>query len=81
MLKIPGKQEGAKWNPPPIFIDELNYRGDGAGYLKPGKTQVFTLGIDGGTPEDIEKRLEQMKIRHKNRQADIDRRYLNDQPT
>lgn len=34
-----------------------------------------------GTPEDFEKRLEQMKIRHKNRQADIDRRYLNDQPT
>lgn len=34
-----------------------------------------------GTPEDFEKRLEQMKTRHKNRQADIDRRYLNDQPT
>lgn len=34
-----------------------------------------------GTPEDFEKRLEQMKTRHKNRQADIDRRYQNDQPT
>jgi Tol biopolymer transport system component len=50
MLNIPGKPEGAEWNAPPIFIDEMNYRGDEAGYLKPGKTQIFTLGIDGGTP-------------------------------
>lgn len=50
MLTIPGKPEGAEWNAPPIFIDGLNYRGDGAGYLKPGKSQIFTLGIDGGTP-------------------------------
>ena len=50
MLTIPGKPEGAEWNAPPIFIDEMNYRGDGAGYLKPGKSQIFTLGIDGGTP-------------------------------
>jgi len=32
-----------------------------------------------GTPEDFEKRLEQMKIRHKNRKADIDRHYENDE--
>jgi acylaminoacyl-peptidase len=50
LLNIPTKPEGAEWNAPPIFIDEMNYRGDGAGYLKPGKTQIFTLGIDGGTP-------------------------------
>lgn len=50
MLTIPSKPEGAEWNAPPIFIDEMNYRGDGAGYLKPGKSQIFTLGIDGGTP-------------------------------
>jgi Tol biopolymer transport system component len=50
MLNIPGKPEGAEWNATPIFIDEMNYRGDGSGYLKPGKTQIFTLGIDGGTP-------------------------------
>lgn len=50
MLNIPAKPEGAEWNAVPIFIDELNYRGDGAGYLKPGKSQIFTLGIEGGTP-------------------------------
>jgi len=50
LLNIPSKPDGAEWNAPPIFIDEMNYRGDGAGYLKPGKRQIFTLGIDGGTP-------------------------------
>lgn len=50
LLSIPAKPEGADWNAPPIYIDELNYRADGAGYLKPGKSQLFTLGVDGGTP-------------------------------
>lgn len=50
LLKIPGKPEGAEWNAPPIYIDEMNYRGDGAGYFKPGYRQIFTLGIEGGTP-------------------------------
>lgn len=50
LLRLPAKPEGAEWNAPPIFIDELNYRSDGSGYKKAGKTQIFTLGIDGGTP-------------------------------
>lgn len=36
LVKMPKKPEGAKWNSPPIFIDQMNYRGDGQGYLKPG---------------------------------------------
>lgn len=50
LLSLPTKPEGAEWNAPPIFINELNYRSDGAGYNKPGNMQIFTLGIDGGTP-------------------------------
>ncbi|MDF2156751.1 S9 family peptidase [Algoriphagus sp. CAU 1675] len=50
LLQVPSKPEGANWNPGPIYIDEMRYRGDGAGYLKPGHRQIFTLGIDGGTP-------------------------------
>lgn len=50
LLTIPSKPEGAEWNAPPIYIDEMNYRGDGAGYRKPGKMQIFTLGSEGGTP-------------------------------
>ena len=50
IIKLPEKPEGAKWNAPPIYIDKMNYRADGAGYLKSGNDQVFTLSLDGGTP-------------------------------
>lgn len=50
LLNIPAKPEGAEWNAAPIYIDEMNYRSDGGGYTKPGKMQIFTLGIEGGTP-------------------------------
>jgi acylaminoacyl-peptidase len=50
LLNIPQKPEGATWNEPPILIEDMNYRGDGAGYFKPGNRQIFTLGLDGGTP-------------------------------
>ncbi|MFK7813621.1 MAG: S9 family peptidase, partial [Maribacter sp.] len=53
IIKMPAKPEGAKWNTPPTYIDKLNYRGDGQGYLKGGNTQIFTLSIDGGTPKQI----------------------------
>ncbi|PJB11538.1 MAG: peptidase S9 family protein [Flavobacteriales bacterium CG_4_9_14_3_um_filter_40_17] len=49
LLNIPAKPEGAQWNAPPVYIDEVNYRGDGQGYLKPGHQQIFTIGLDGGT--------------------------------
>lgn len=50
IIKLPEKPEGAKWNAPPIYIDKMTYRADGAGYLKSGNDQIFTLSIDGGTP-------------------------------
>ncbi|MGB5371692.1 MAG: S9 family peptidase [Flavobacteriaceae bacterium] len=50
IIKLPEKPEGAKWNAPPIYIDKMNYRADGAGYLKSGNDQIFTLSLDGGTP-------------------------------
>ena len=53
LLKIPTKPEGAKWNDAPIYIDQMVYRSDGAGYLKSGNTQIFTLGIDGGKPTQL----------------------------
>jgi acylaminoacyl-peptidase len=53
LLKIPTKPEGAKWNDAPIYINQMNYRSDGAGYLKSGNTQIFTLGIDGGKPTQL----------------------------
>jgi dipeptidyl aminopeptidase/acylaminoacyl peptidase len=53
IIKMPTKPEGAKWNTPPTYIDDMNYRGDGRGYLKSGNTQLFTLSIDGGTPKQL----------------------------
>ncbi len=48
-LSIPSKPAGAEWNTPPIYIDRLNYRGDGAGYLPTGNRHIFTIGLSGGT--------------------------------
>jgi acylaminoacyl-peptidase len=53
IVKMPAKPEGAKWNTPPTFIDKLNYRGDGQGYIKGGHDQLFTLSVDGGTPRQL----------------------------
>lgn len=53
IIKMPAKPEGAKWNSPPIYIDEMNYRGDGAGYYKPGHNQIFVISTDGGTPRQL----------------------------
>ncbi len=53
IVKMPAKPEGAKWNKPPTYIDKLNYRGDGQGYIKGGNTQLFTLPITGGTPKQL----------------------------
>jgi len=50
---MPSKPEGAKWNDPPKFINKLNYRADGAGYLKEGFQQIFILSVNGGTPRQI----------------------------
>ncbi|WP_289644719.1 S9 family peptidase [Maribacter aestuarii] len=53
IVKMPSAPEGAKWNTPPTYIDKLNYRGDGQGYIKGGNDQLFTLSIDGGTPRQL----------------------------
>ncbi|QCX00446.1 S9 family peptidase [Aggregatimonas sangjinii] len=53
IVKMPEKPEGAKWNTPPTYIDKLNYRGDGQGYIKGGNLQLFTLPIDGGSPRQL----------------------------
>jgi acylaminoacyl-peptidase len=53
VVKMPPKPEGAEWNKPPIYIDDLNYRRDGAGYLPQGKRQLFVLPVTGGTPRQL----------------------------
>ncbi len=50
---LPTPPEGAKWADPPKVIDKLVYRFNGAGYLKPGYTQVFVISKEGGAPRQI----------------------------
>ena len=49
----PAKPEGAEWAPPVTVIESVQYRGDGAGYLEPGNTQLFLLSAEGGTPRQL----------------------------
>ncbi|MDX1326945.1 MAG: S9 family peptidase [Arenibacter sp.] len=53
IIKMPHKPEGAKWNTPPIYIDDIKYRGDGQGYLKSGNVQLFTVPVEGGTARQL----------------------------
>ncbi|UOB16552.1 S9 family peptidase [Abyssalbus ytuae] len=52
-IQLPSKPKGAKWNDAPKYIDKLNYRADGRGYLKNGYQQLFVLSANGGTPRQI----------------------------
>ncbi len=52
-VKLPFRPEGAKWAPPPKWIDRLIYRADGAGYLREGYEQIFLLPADGGSPRQL----------------------------
>ncbi|NEX91731.1 S9 family peptidase [Caulobacter sp. 17J65-9] len=49
----PAKPEGAKWADPLQVIDQVSYRADGAGYLKPGYTHVYLISADGGAARQL----------------------------
>jgi acylaminoacyl-peptidase len=53
LIQMPTPPEGAKWAEPAKVIDKLIYRFNGAGYLKPGYTQIFVVPADGGTARQI----------------------------
>jgi acylaminoacyl-peptidase len=52
-VTLPQPPEGAKWAAAPKYIGRMNYRFDGAGYLKEGNSQLFILSVDGGTPYQV----------------------------
>lgn len=47
------KPEGAEWAKPLEIYDLLTYRADGAGYLKPGFTKIFSVSATGGSPRQL----------------------------
>jgi acylaminoacyl-peptidase len=52
-VTLPTPPAGADWGPPVQFIDQVQYRFDGRGYLRRGHTHIFTLPSQGGTARQI----------------------------
>jgi dipeptidyl aminopeptidase/acylaminoacyl peptidase len=50
---LPTPPKGASWSAPAIFIDEVSYRGDGAGYLDKGFRQIYTISAQGGNANQL----------------------------
>ncbi len=54
-VTLPGKPQGAEWAKAPIYIDNKQYRVDGAGYLPAGYHQVYLMPAEGGVPYNLPK--------------------------
>lgn len=52
-VQLPGKPSGAEWADDPIYIDSVYYRRDGAGYLPQGRSHVYVMPADGGSPRQL----------------------------
>lgn len=50
---MPAKPKGAKWAETAKYIDRVQYRSNGAGYLPRGYRHIFVVPTDGGTARQI----------------------------
>lgn len=50
---LPAKPEGASWAPPLEVHNDIQYRTDEEGYLKPGFSHIFHVPADGGAPRQL----------------------------
>ncbi len=48
-VNLPGKPTGATWAEPAKYIDNMNYRADGAGFLASGYQQIYLMPAQGGS--------------------------------
>ncbi len=48
-VALPGKPEKADWAKAPVYIDNKQYRVDGAGYLKAGYQHIYLMPANGGS--------------------------------
>nr|WP_282166240.1 S9 family peptidase [Shewanella japonica] len=53
VVSLPGKPHNAKWAKPAVYIDDMYYRFDGAGFTKPGHSHIFVMSADGGSARQI----------------------------
>lgn len=49
-VNLPGKPAQNDWAKAPIYIDSMQYRADGRGYLATGYRHIYLMSADGGTP-------------------------------
>ena len=52
-VQMPSPPDGADWGPPIKFIDQVQYRFDGRGYLRRGHDHIFVLPAEGGTARQL----------------------------
>lgn len=52
-VEMPTRPEGAEWAAPARVITGLQYRADGAGFLRTGYRHLFVLPDEGGTPRQV----------------------------
>lgn len=52
-LTLPGKPQGAEWAEAPRYIDDMNYRADGRGFLPDGYRHIYLMPAEGGTPRQL----------------------------
>jgi hypothetical protein len=53
VAKMPKRPKNAKWAKSPRITDRLKHEADGAGYLAPGFTHIFTVSSSGGAARKI----------------------------
>ena len=52
-VDLPGKPEGATWTEEPRVVERLDYRQDRRGYEPEGRTHIFVVDAEGGTPRQL----------------------------
>ncbi len=52
-IDLPAAPRGAKWTEAPKYVDQLHYRFDRRGFLRPGFRHLFVVPADGGTPRQV----------------------------
>ncbi|MEO0435373.1 MAG: S9 family peptidase [Pseudomonadota bacterium] len=53
MGDLPTPPKGAEWAPPPVVVDRMVYRNDGAGPRPRAFYQIFIVGADGGAARQL----------------------------
>jgi acylaminoacyl-peptidase len=53
MVSLPRRPDGADWSEPARVVDRMQWRRDGAGYLKRGHRHLFVIAADGGAPRQL----------------------------